>query len=59
MAPDARNNGALDRNRINTTEPWAIKYWTERFGVSERQLKDAVFTVGPLSDDVKRYLGKQ
>ena len=58
MAPDSRN-GSLERDRINTTEPWEIKYWTERFGVSEQELKDAVFTVGSVTHDVKRYLGKR
>ena len=59
MASDLRTSGAIDHSRINTTEPWEIKYWTERFGISEQELKDAVFTVGSSSDDVKRYLGKQ
>ena len=54
----ALNTVTLDRNRINTIEPWEIKYWTERFGVSEQELKDAVFTVGSIIDDVKKHLGK-
>lgn len=59
MTDDPRNSAAIDHDRINTSQPWEIKYWTERFGVSEQTLKDAVFTVGTASEDVKRYLEKQ
>jgi hypothetical protein len=59
MASDPRPYGPIDRNRVNASEPWEIKYWTERFGVSEKQLRDAVFTVGTACDDVKQYLVKQ
>ena len=59
MASDPRPYGPIDRSQVSTSEPWEIKYWTERFGVSEKELKDAVFTVGAECDDVMRYLRKQ
>ena len=59
MASDPRPYGQVDRTRVVTREPWEIKFWTELFGVSEKELKDAVHTVGPSSDEVKKYLGKQ
>lgn len=48
----------LDPLKINTGESWEIKTWTEKFGVTEKQLKDAVTAVGPMVADVKRHLGK-
>ena len=59
MASDPRPYGPIDQACVSMSQPWEIKYWTERFGVSERELKDAVFTVGTALDDVQRYLGKQ
>lgn len=59
MASDPRHYGPIDKRHVSTSQPWEIKYWTEKFGVSEKELKDAVFTVGTACDDVERYLGKQ
>lgn len=45
-----------DKDRINVNEPWEVRYWTQKFGVSETQLKQAVDAVGPMMDKVKKYL---
>jgi hypothetical protein len=58
MADDLSNRGPQDRNRVNTTEPWELKYWTKTFGVTEEQLKAAVKAVGPMVADVRKKLGK-
>jgi hypothetical protein len=58
MADDLSNRGPQDRNRINTSEDWELRYWTKEFGVTEDQLKAAVKAVGPVADDVRRHLKK-
>ncbi|GAB5605072.1 DUF3606 domain-containing protein [Sideroxyarcus sp. TK5] len=45
-----------DPKRINVNEPWEVRYWTHKFGVSGVQLKQAVKAVGPLVDKVRKYL---
>jgi len=38
--------GVQDRTRINTSEDYELRYWSEKFGVSRDQLKAAVDKVG-------------
>jgi hypothetical protein len=35
-----------DRTRINTGEDYELRYWSEKFGVSQDRLKAAVQKVG-------------
>ena len=58
MADDLKNRGPQDRARVNTTEQWELSYWTNQFGVTEQQLKDAVRAVGPMVADVQKHLNK-
>ena len=58
MADDLSKKTSADRKRINTSEDYEVRYWTERFGVTADQLKDAVKKAGPMVDDVARQLGK-
>lgn len=44
--------------RVNVSEEEDIRYWTERFGVSEEKLKEAVRQAGFFPSDVADYLGK-
>ena len=44
--------------RVNVSEEEDIRYWTERFGVSEEKLKEAVRLAGFFPSDVADYLGK-
>lgn len=57
MADDLQNRGPQDRDRINVNESWELKYWSEKFGCSEQQLRDAVKKVGVMSADVEKELG--
>ena len=59
MPNDPSKTGSTDRSRVNAQQPWELKYWTEKFRVSEQQLKDAVHAVGAVPEDVKRHLGKK
>jgi len=58
MTDDLTNRGPKDRDRVNTSEAWEVKYWTEVLGVTKEQLLAAVKDVGPLVSDVKKKLGK-
>lgn len=44
--------------RVNVSEEDDIRFWTEKFGVSEEELKDAVRHAGFFPSDVANYLGK-
>lgn len=44
--------------RVNVSEEDDIRYWTERLGVSEEELKEAVQKAGFFPSDVADYLGK-
>jgi len=46
MSDDTSKKGIQDRTRINTSEDYEVRYWSEKFGVSQDQLKAAVSKVG-------------
>jgi hypothetical protein len=56
MADDKTNRGSPDRDRINLSQEHEVRYWSEKFGVSAEQLKDAVRQAGPTADAVERQL---
>ncbi len=59
MADDLGNRGAQDRSRINVNEAHEVRYWTQRFEVSEEALRKAVADVGVSVDAVATHLGKK
>jgi hypothetical protein len=56
MTDDLSKRGAQDRTRINIHEDHEIRYWTQKFGVSQDQLKAAVQKVGPSAAAVEKEL---
>lgn len=56
MSDDKAKTGA-DRKRIDVSEEYECRYWSEKFGVSPEELKRAVQKVGPMADDVAQELG--
>jgi len=46
MSDDLSKQGMQDRTRINTSEDYEVRYWSEKFGVSQDRLKAAVKKVG-------------
>jgi len=46
MADDRSNKGPQDRFRINLSEDYEVRYWSQKFGVSADRLKAAVKKVG-------------
>jgi hypothetical protein len=56
MADDKRKTGKPDRDRINVDEDYELRDWSKRLGVTPEQLIAAVAAVGPMAEDVRRYL---
>jgi hypothetical protein len=46
MTDDRSNKGGQDQTRISTNEDYELRYWSEKFGVSQERLKQAVQKVG-------------
>ena len=57
MADDLKKRAPQDASRINVHEPWEVKYWTHKFGVTKDALAAAVELVGTsaqaVADQVK------
>lgn len=45
-------------SRVNLSDDGEVEYWTERFGVSENELRKAVREAGFIPSDVADKLGK-
>jgi len=58
MPDDLSNRGAQDRARISLSEPHEVKYWTQKWSVTEEELKRAVARVGNSAAAVAKQLGK-
>jgi hypothetical protein len=58
MADDKSKAGKADRDRINVNEAYEITYWPNKLDVAREQLRGAVAAVGPMAEDIQRYLNK-
>jgi hypothetical protein len=56
MSDDTSKKGMQDRTRINTSEDYELRYWSEKFGVSRDELKAAVNKVGNSVSAVEKEL---
>jgi hypothetical protein len=56
MADSPDNRGGQDRTRININQEHEVRYWTEKFRVTEEQLRQAVQRVGVMVEDVEKEL---
>jgi len=56
MSDDLSNKGMQDRTRINTSEDYELRYWSEKFGVSQDRLKAVVKKVGNSAAAVEKEL---
>jgi hypothetical protein len=59
MADDLKDRGARDRSRVNVHEDYAVRYWTEKWGITKEQLVEAVHAAGVSAEAVARHLGKE
>ncbi|QTC92858.1 DUF3606 domain-containing protein [Brevundimonas goettingensis] len=57
MSDDKTKTGGQDRELISLSEDYEARDWAEKFGVSEKALRDAVARVGNRAEDVQRELG--
>ncbi|MET3977919.1 hypothetical protein ABIB62_000486 [Mucilaginibacter sp. UYP25] len=53
-----QNTGSPDRDRINVNEDYELQYWSEKFGVSRDELKEAVKAAGTSVEAVQKQLNK-
>ena len=58
MPDDTSDRSREDQLRINVNEPHEIRYWTQRLGCSEQELRDAVVKAGVMAKDVGAALGR-
>jgi hypothetical protein len=58
MTDDTTKRRPQDSTRISLSEDYEVDYWTDKFGVSRDQLKEAVSAVGNSAEAVRNYLGK-
>lgn len=58
MADDETNRGPQDRARINLSEDYEVRYWTDKFGISKSQLEDIVREAGSSAKAVEEELRK-
>ena len=56
MSDDTSKKGMQDRNRINTSEDYELRYWSEKLGVPQDQLKAAINKVGNSVSAVEKEL---
>jgi len=56
MPDNTSKPGGQDRTRINVNEPYELRDWAKKFGVSPEQVKAAVQKVGDQADAVERQL---
>ena len=54
-----KDTGRPDRDRINVNEDYELQDWSDKFGVTREELKNAVQAVGPMAKDVEAYLKKK
>jgi hypothetical protein len=56
MTTDFSTHMKQSDKRVEVNEPWALRYWTQELGVSEKELRETVKVVGPMLYDVKKIL---
>lgn len=59
MSDDKTMTGGQDRQRINVKQPYEVRDWSAKFGVTPERLRAAVAAVGVLAEDVEKHLRSQ
>ena len=59
MTDNTADRGPQDRSRISLSQDYEVRYWSERFGIDEAELRIAVKDVGPAVSDVEQYLASR
>ncbi len=58
MSDDKTKRGGQDRSRINLSEDYEVRYWTEALGVSRERLEELVRKHGNSAEKIREALGK-
>lgn len=58
MPDNLEARGPQDRTRVNIHEPWEVRYWTQKWSISEDELRAAVAEAGVSTKAVAEHLGK-
>ena len=59
MADDRSLRGGQDRTRVNMDQDYEARYWAEKWGISQDELRSAVDQVGPMVSDLERHFGSR
>lgn len=60
MSDDKNSKDYRDRSRIDFSQDYERQYWTEKWNISDEQLKEALDqTNSVMADDVENYLSKK
>lgn len=59
MTDNTADRGPEDRSRISLGQDHEVRYWTQRFGIDEEALREAVEDVGHSVQDVEQYLANR
>lgn len=59
MSDNLNKRGPQDASKINVNEEWELRYWTQKFGVTEEELKAAVKKAGVNVDVVSKHFGSK
>jgi hypothetical protein len=57
MADDRLKRGPQDRLRVNMDQEYEARYWAEKWGVSQEELRSVVAKVGPMVIDLECHFG--
>jgi hypothetical protein len=58
MSDDIDTRSSQDSAQIDVNQPHEVRYWMERFGVSEEALRKAIADVGASANQVAVHLGR-
>ncbi|MET0543275.1 MAG: DUF3606 domain-containing protein [Variovorax sp.] len=56
MSDDIDIRGPRDRGRISLEQPHEVRYWTRELGVTEAQLRAAMYAAGDATHAVQQQL---
>ena len=59
MTDNTADRGPQDRSRISLEQDYEVRYWSQRFGIDEAALRNAVEDVGPSVEAVEQYLANR
>lgn len=58
MSDDPTNRGGQDKQRVSLVRDEEVRYWTDKFQVTQDELRDAVDKVGDRASAVAQELGR-